>query len=69
MNSKAKKCEIRDISVTVCSPNAVLAFLIGVLHVAVLMRSQPLFIAHANRVVIAKIIKKTETDMEIVFSY
>jgi len=33
----------RDISGTVCGPNAVLAFLMGALCVAVLVRSWPLF--------------------------
>ena len=58
MKGKTKIWELRDISGTVCGPNAVLAFLMGALCVAILVRSWPLFIVHANSVVIAKIMKK-----------
>ena len=67
MKGKTKIWELRDISGTVCGPNAVLAFLMGALCVAILVRSWPLFIVHANSVVIAKIMKKTERHIEIVF--
>ena len=54
MKGKAKKCEMRDISGTKPYPYTI---------------PGPFFIAHVNRVVIAKIIKKTETRIEIVFSF
>ena len=47
----------RDIRGTVCGPNAVLAFLIGALCVAVLA---PFFIAHVYAVAIVEIIKKNK---------
>ena len=69
MKGKAKKGDCRDIGGTVCCPNAVLAYLRAALIVAVLVLSLPFFIAHANRVVIAKINKKTERHIEIIFSF
>ena len=69
MKGKAKKCEIRDISGTVCIPIAYLAYLRRAKCSAYLVRISTFFIDHVNSVVIAKIIKKTERRMEIVFSF
>ena len=43
MKGKAKKRDCRDISGTVCDPNAVLAFLMAALIVAVLVLPLPFF--------------------------
>jgi hypothetical protein len=67
MKGKANYCEMRDISGTVCTPMAHLAYLGGAKCSAHLVHTWPFFITHANRVVIAKIIKKTERRIEIVF--
>jgi len=72
MKGKAKKCEMRDISGTIIIPISSLyhPWLIwgvpNVLHPCII--PGPFFIAHAAGVVIAKIIKKTETRIEIVYS-
>jgi len=68
MKGKTNIWELRDISGTVCVSNAYLTYLRAAKCSAYLVRISQFFIAHVNHVAIAKIIKKTETDMEIVFS-
>ncbi len=55
MKGKANYCEMRDISGTVCTPMAHLAYLGGGAKCSAhLVHTWPFFIAHANRVVIAQ---------------
>ena len=65
MKGKANYCEMRDISGTVCTPMAHLAYLRGAkcsAHLAI-------FYCPRQSRGYCQIIKKTETDVEIVFLF
>ena len=69
MKDNTKKREWRDIGGTVCTPIAYLAYLRCATCSAYLMHTWPFIFSHVKGVVIAKIIKKTERRIEIVFLF